>query len=195
MTLKQAGTELYGKAEIQAMMNILEEAIIYATVMHQGKVRKFKSIPYILHPLEVAQILSTMTDDQEVITAGILHDIIQDTDGTLSEIEKRFGKRVALLVSSETEDVAKTVNLLVGIDRELGYPQGADKPKENAVISSPEDWHKQIVRLTRLLGIHLARMISPWKGYNCEAEDVAKAIELLDDIDQEMGYPSDPRNP
>ena len=41
MTRKQAGTELYGKAEIQAMMNILEEAIIYATVMHQGKVRKF----------------------------------------------------------------------------------------------------------------------------------------------------------
>lgn len=46
-----------------------------------------------------------MTDDQEVITAGILHDIIEDTDGTLPEIEKRFGKRVALLVSSETEDV------------------------------------------------------------------------------------------
>ena len=86
-------------------MNILEEAIIYATILHQGKVRKFKGVPYILHPLEVAQILSTMTDDQEVITAGILHDIVEDTDGTLPEIEKRFGKRVALLVSSETEDV------------------------------------------------------------------------------------------
>ena len=86
-------------------MNILEEAIIYATVMHQGKVRKFKSIPYILHPLEVAQILSTITDDQEVITAGILHDIVEDTDGTLTEIEERFGRRVAMLVSSETEDV------------------------------------------------------------------------------------------
>ena len=87
------------------MMNILEEAIIYATVMHQGKVRKFKGIPYILHPLEVAQILSTITDDQEVITAGILHDVIESTDGTLAEIEKRFGERVAFLVSSETEDI------------------------------------------------------------------------------------------
>ena len=86
------------------MMNVLEEAIIYATVMHQGKVRKFKGIPFILHPLEVAQILSTITDDQEVITAGILHDIVEDTDGTLQEIEKRFGKRVALLVSSESEE-------------------------------------------------------------------------------------------
>ncbi len=86
------------------MMNKLEEAIIYATVMHQGKLRKFGSTPYILHPLEVAQILSTMTDDQDIITAGILHDIVEDTDGTLAEIEKRFGKRVAALVASESEN-------------------------------------------------------------------------------------------
>ena len=85
------------------MMNMLEEAIIYATIMHQGKVRKFRGTPFILHPIEVAQILSTMTDDNEVITAGILHDIVEDTDGTLEEIEKRFGKRVAELVDSESE--------------------------------------------------------------------------------------------
>lgn len=85
------------------MMNKIEEAIIYATILHQGKLRKFGGKPYILHPLEVAQILSTMTDDEEIITAGILHDIVEDTDGTLSEIEKRFGERVALLVSSESE--------------------------------------------------------------------------------------------
>ncbi len=84
-------------------MNMIEEAIIYATVLHQGKVRKFNGIPFILHPMEVAQILSTMTDDQEIITAGILHDVVEDTDGTLDEIEKRFGKRVAYLVSSESE--------------------------------------------------------------------------------------------
>ena len=85
------------------MMNKIEEAIIYATVMHQGKIRKLGSIPYILHPLEVAQILATLTDDQDVITAGILHDIVEDTDGTLEEIGKRFGERVAELVASESE--------------------------------------------------------------------------------------------
>ncbi|MBO4373794.1 MAG: HD domain-containing protein [Lachnospiraceae bacterium] len=86
------------------MMDLLEEAIIYATVMHQGKLRKFGNIPYILHPMEVAQILSTITDDKEIITAGILHDVVEDTDGTLQEIEKRFGKRVAFLVDSESEN-------------------------------------------------------------------------------------------
>ena len=86
------------------MMNRMEEAIIYATIMHQGKARKLNGIPYILHPLEVAQILATITDNEEVITAGILHDIVEGTDGTLAEIEKRFGKRVAELVLSESEN-------------------------------------------------------------------------------------------
>ena len=86
------------------MMNMIEEAIIYATLMHQGVVRKFGGNPYILHPLEVAQIISTMTDDEEIITAGILHDIVEDTDGTLEEINKRFGDRVAMLVNSESEN-------------------------------------------------------------------------------------------
>ena len=85
------------------MMNRLEEAIIYATILHQGKKRKFSGIPFILHPIEVAQILSTITDDEEVITAGILHDIVEGTDGTLAELEKRFGKRVAVLVDSDSE--------------------------------------------------------------------------------------------
>ena len=85
------------------MINLIEEAILYATILHQGKVRKGKSTPSILHPLEVAQILSTMTDDQEIITAGILHEIVEDTNGTLDEIKSRFGERVALLVDAETE--------------------------------------------------------------------------------------------
>ena len=86
------------------MLNMIEEAVIYATVMHQGRVHKIKGIPFILHPMEVAQILSTMTDDEEVITAGILHGVVKDTDGTVEEIEKRFGKRVASLVLSRTEN-------------------------------------------------------------------------------------------
>ena len=85
------------------MMNILEEAIIYATILHQGKVRQFRNNPFILHPLEVAQILSTLTEDEEVITAGILHDIVEGTDGTLEEIRKRFGDKVAELVDSGAE--------------------------------------------------------------------------------------------
>lgn len=85
------------------MMNMLEEAIIYATVLHQGLVRRLGKMPSILHPLEVSQILATMTDDQELITAGVLHNVVEETDATLSQVEQRFGKRVADLVESDTE--------------------------------------------------------------------------------------------
>ena len=44
------------------MLNMLDEAIIYATIMHQGKVCKFRATPFILHPSEVAQILPTATE-------------------------------------------------------------------------------------------------------------------------------------
>ncbi len=85
-------------------MNILEEAIVYATHKHEGVIRKMGNTPYILHPLEVAQIISTMTQDQEVIAAGVLHDIVEDTDGTIETIREKFGERVAALVGSETEN-------------------------------------------------------------------------------------------
>lgn len=85
-------------------MNLFEEAVIYATVMHTGATRKTSKTPYILHPLEVAQIISTLTDDMEVITAGVLHDVVEDTDGSAKEIKARFGDRVAELVDSETEN-------------------------------------------------------------------------------------------
>lgn len=48
--------------------------------------------------------MSTMTDDRNLLAAALLHDTIEDTDTTLEEIKEKFGKRVALLVMTETED-------------------------------------------------------------------------------------------
>ena len=95
---------IFMEGKHKSMMDKLEEAIIYATLLHQGKLRKISGNPYILHPLEVAQILSTITNDTDIITAGVLHDVVEDTDGTLPEIRRRFGDRVAELVDSETEN-------------------------------------------------------------------------------------------
>lgn len=80
------------------------EAISYATDIHQDQKRKLNNIPYILHPMEVASIISTMTNNDDVMISGILHDVVEDTEGTLDEIRQRFGDRVYELVGSETED-------------------------------------------------------------------------------------------
>lgn len=83
---------------------VLEEAIFFATEAHHGQVRKMADTPYILHPLEVASIISTITHDQEVMAAGLLHDTVEDCGVDPKEIKEKFGARVAALVQSETED-------------------------------------------------------------------------------------------
>jgi myo-inositol-1(or 4)-monophosphatase len=85
-------------------MTLFDEAIIFAAEKHSGMMRKRESSPYILHPMEAAVIAGTMTTDEEVLAAAVLHDTVEDTDATAEEIAARFGPRVAALVASETEN-------------------------------------------------------------------------------------------
>ncbi|MBR0397195.1 MAG: bifunctional (p)ppGpp synthetase/guanosine-3',5'-bis(diphosphate) 3'-pyrophosphohydrolase [Eubacterium sp.] len=85
-------------------MNTFEQAVQFALHAHEGQLRKAKPIPFILHPMEVAQIASTMTDDQDVLAAAVLHDVVEDTDRTADDILEHFGARIAYLVAMETED-------------------------------------------------------------------------------------------
>ena len=85
-------------------MTILDEAITYAVQANAGAYRKGTNTPYILHPLEVAAIVATMTDDLEIIAAAVLHDTVEDTPVSLAEFADKFGHRVADIVNSETEN-------------------------------------------------------------------------------------------
>ena len=85
-------------------LGIVEEAMIYAAKMHGGQMRKGSHLPYIIHPMETAAIVATMTTSQEVIAAAMLHDILEDTSATAEEVESLFGPEVCHLVSSESED-------------------------------------------------------------------------------------------
>lgn len=86
------------------MIDIVSEAIIFATNAHDGMRRRKAESPYILHPMEVGAIVGTMTNDQEIIAASILHDVVEDAGITMEEIGEKFGERVMKLVASETED-------------------------------------------------------------------------------------------
>ena len=85
-------------------MELVSEAIAFAVIAHDGMRRKKSNAPYILHPMEAAVIVGTMTDDQNLIAAAALHDVVEDADIRIEEIEEKFGKRVRELVASETED-------------------------------------------------------------------------------------------
>jgi myo-inositol-1(or 4)-monophosphatase len=82
---------------------IVDRALRLAVEGHEGTVRKGTNVPYIVHPMEAMVIVSTMTDDQELMAAALLHDAVEDTGITLDDIRRELGPRVAALVDSETD--------------------------------------------------------------------------------------------
>ena len=75
---------------------MINKAIEFATRAHAGQFRKGTRRPYIVHPIEVGDIVSTMTQDEEIISAAVLHDTIEDCEGVSREILAReFSERVA----------------------------------------------------------------------------------------------------
>ncbi|MGX8713103.1 MAG: HD domain-containing protein [bacterium] len=83
--------------------DLLDRAIIFAVKAHAGTERKGKGFPYIVHPMESVSIVATMTNDQELLAAAVLHDVIEDTDTTVEELRREFGERVAWLVEAESD--------------------------------------------------------------------------------------------
>ena len=84
---------------------MIDDAMDFAAKAHAGQFRKGTRRPYIVHPIEVADIVSSMTKDEEVICAAVLHDTVEDCKEITFDILKlRFGARVADMVAQESED-------------------------------------------------------------------------------------------
>ncbi len=83
-------------------LGVIERAYVYSARVHEGQVR-MSGEPYLSHPLEVAGILADMNLDPVSIAAGLLHDVIEDTQATPEEIEELFGSEVMHIVSGVTK--------------------------------------------------------------------------------------------
>lgn len=81
----------------------LERALRWAVQGHEGQVRKGSPVPYIEHPMAVAMLLDRAGFAEEVVIAGLLHDLVEDTDITIDEVRSRFGEAVAEAVAGCTE--------------------------------------------------------------------------------------------
>ena len=80
----------------------LEKALAYSTKAHENQFRK-SGLPYIIHPILVASIVASITADESMAISALLHDVVEDTDITIDEIEKLFGSDVAHLVEGLTK--------------------------------------------------------------------------------------------
>ena len=159
-------------------MELVSEAIAFAVKAHDGMRRKKNEIPYILHPMEAAVIVGTMSNDQNLIAAAALHDVVEDTDVTIEEVEERFGKRVRELVEAETED------------------KRADLPPEESwrirkeesleLLKNTDD----IAVLIVWLGDKLANMRSLYRDFKVEGNEMWQRFNQKDVNEQAWYYRS-----
>ena len=154
---------------------LLDRAIIFAVKAHAGTERRGKGYPYIVHPLEAVEIVSTMTKDQELLAAAALHDTVEDTDVTVDQIRAEFGPRVAELVAAESDQF-------------------------EAGVSEEDSWHARkkaaIDRLARAsrdakivaLGDKLSNMRAIARDYAVQGDALWNLFHAKDPKDHEWHY-------
>lgn len=81
---------------------LLEKAYLKAVEHHEGQFRK-SGEPYIIHPMAVGRILAELGMDEVTVAGGLLHDLVEDTNYSLSDLEMDFGSEVAALVDGVTK--------------------------------------------------------------------------------------------
>ncbi|MBC7792286.1 MAG: bifunctional (p)ppGpp synthetase/guanosine-3',5'-bis(diphosphate) 3'-pyrophosphohydrolase [Clostridia bacterium] len=83
-------------------MGLIQRAYMYSAKVHAGQVRK-SGEPYLIHPLEVAWLLTQLRLDEASVATGLLHDTVEDTLATLDDIKNMFGLETATLVDGVTK--------------------------------------------------------------------------------------------
>jgi len=151
-------------------------ALTVAWEAHKHQKRKVTYSPYIVHPVEVAVILINNGANEDQITAGLLHDTLEDTEITLSEIMEKFGENVARLVVGASEpDKIELVNKLTNKQEKASWKQRKKHTIE--YLSEAPDEVKMITCADKLSNIRSMmadyKIIGNelWSMFNANCED------------------------
>ena len=85
------------------MADLVKKALEFASDAHNGQTRKYTGEPYIVHPIEVMELVRQVINDPEVLAAALLHDVVEDCPVSIKDIEDKFGPRVASMVDDLTD--------------------------------------------------------------------------------------------
>jgi GTP pyrophosphokinase len=80
------------------MGRLEDKALEYASIMHEGQLDDQGRQYFFAHIIQVYSLLKDVTDDEEILCAGILHDVIEDTEATYEDVVREFNKEIADLV-------------------------------------------------------------------------------------------------
>ncbi len=148
----------------KADIELIEKAYVYSAKVHQGQIR-LSGEPYLSHPLEAAHILAQLKMDVICITAGLLHDVIEDTDVELTEIKDLFGEETANIVDGVTK-----IGKMHFVNREQRQAENVRK----MILAMSSDIRVILVKLADRL--HNMRTL----GFQPEAKQRLIATETLD---------------
>ena len=133
-------TEIIDKMGLESTSpaaDLINASYIFSAKCHSGQLRK-SGEPYLMHPLEVAYILSEMGMDAATVSTGLLHDTVEDTHATIEEIEEQFGVAVANMVDGVTKI------------SQIEFTSAAEKAAENfrkMIVAMAQDIRVLIVKL------------------------------------------------
>lgn len=154
---------------------LLDRAIIFAVQAHHNTERRGKGFPYIVHPMEAVEIVSTITSDQELLAAAALHDTIEDTDVTVEDIRREFGDRIADLVHAESDQFTE------GVSEEDSW-HDRKQAAINRLAATSHDG--KIVAL----GDKLSNMRAIWRDYQIKGDDLWNIFHVKDKASHEWHY-------
>lgn len=175
-------SSLYSEKDI----TLLKKAYVFAARAHKGQIRR-SGEPYLSHPLEVAKMLSEMKLDSITLAAGLLHDVLEDTDLTATDLKKDFGKEIADLVegvtkitrvhdaSPETRQAESIRKIILAMTDDLRviFIKLADRVHNLKTLKFlPEDKQKQIAQETLEIYVPIANRLGMGR-IKAELEDLS----------------------
>lgn len=117
-----------------------KEAIEFAKIAHDGVFRKGTNIPYVDHVIAVGEILEGAGFSPDTVVAGILHDVVEDTNYTIKDIEERFGKKIAKIVDGVTENKSLSP-WKVRKENYIAKLTAPETPVESVAVSAADKIH------------------------------------------------------
>lgn len=156
-------------------ISMIEKAYHFAADKHKDQKRK-SGEPYIIHPLCVGLILADLELDKETITAGILHDVVEDTDTSVDDISREFSYEVALLVDGVTK--------LGQLDYDKDKVEVQAENLRKMFLAMAKDIRVILIKLAdRLHNMRTLRYMTPAK----QKEKAKETMEIYAPLAQRLG--------
>ncbi len=158
------------------MSQLAFEALEFAFTCHRGTYRKGTVTPYIVHPVSVVRILTRLGASEDLVAAGALHDVVEDSEATPDDLERRFGSRVASLVAGASE---ADKNLSWRARKEATLAKVKESNDEELLALICADKLDNICDISEDLKRHGDSL---WKRFNAEQDELGWYYQSLTEV-------------